>query len=62
MQAGALGCSISGAGPTLFAWALARDAHRVLEAMRREFTAGSIGIDEWLVDFDADGARVIESG
>jgi homoserine kinase len=62
MQAGALGCSISGAGPALFAWALAKDAHRVLEAMRREFTAGDVRIDEWLVDVAADGARVIESG
>ncbi|MGH8179781.1 MAG: homoserine kinase, partial [Steroidobacteraceae bacterium] len=62
MQAGALGCSLSGAGPTLFAWALAKDAHRVLEAMRREFTAATIRIDEWLVDIGPDGARVIESG
>jgi homoserine kinase len=62
MQAGALGCSISGAGPALFAWALAKDAHGVLEAMRREFVAASIRIDEWLVDVGADGARVIESG
>jgi homoserine kinase len=62
MQAGALGCSISGAGPTLFAWALAKDAHRVLEAMRREFTTAAIGIDEWLVDVGGEGARVIETG
>ena len=62
MQAGALGCSISGAGPTLFAWALAKDAHRVLEAMRREFAASSIRLDEWLVDVGTDGARIIESG
>ncbi|MGH8202522.1 MAG: homoserine kinase [Steroidobacteraceae bacterium] len=62
MEAGALGCSISGAGPTLFAWALAKDAHRVLEAMRAEFTAAAIRIDEWLVDLREEGARVIESG
>jgi homoserine kinase len=62
MRAGALGCSISGAGPTLFAWALARDAHGVLEAMRREFAAASVSIDEWLVDISGDGASVIESG
>lgn len=62
MEAGALGCSISGAGPTLFAWTLARDAHRVLEAMRREFASAAIRIDEWLVDFETDGAHVIESG
>jgi homoserine kinase len=60
--AGALGCSISGAGPTLFAWALAKDAHGVLDAMRREFAAGSVAIDEWLVDVGTDGARVVESG
>jgi homoserine kinase len=62
MQAGALGCSISGAGPTLFAWALAKDAHGVLEAMRREFATGSIRIDEWLVDVGGEGARVLDSG
>jgi len=62
IQAGALGCSISGAGPTLFAWAQAKDAHGVLEAMRREFVAGSVTVDEWLVDIGADGARVVESG
>ena len=62
MQAGALGCSISGAGPALFAWALAKDAHGVLEAMRREFAVGAVRIDEWLVDIGADGARVIEAG
>jgi homoserine kinase len=62
MQAGALGCSISGAGPTLFAWALAKDAHAVLEAMRREFTAAAIPLDEWLVDIGSEGADVIETG
>jgi homoserine kinase len=62
MQAGALGCSISGAGPTLFAWALAKDAHAVLEAMRREFAAAAIHLDEWLVDIGSEGADVIETG
>jgi homoserine kinase len=62
MEAGALGCSISGAGPALFAWALAKDAHRVLEAMRQEFAAAGTRIDEWLVDVGTDGARIIESG
>jgi len=62
MHAGALGCSISGAGPTLFAWVRAKDAHGVLESMRCEFAAASIRIDEWLVDIGADGARVVEAG
>jgi homoserine kinase len=62
MRAGALGCSISGAGPTLFAWALAKDAHRVVEAMRREFVTAAVNIDEWLVDVGAEGAQVIDYG
>ncbi|HEU5443301.1 MAG TPA: hypothetical protein VFU61_05715, partial [Steroidobacteraceae bacterium] len=62
MEAGALGCSISGAGPTLFAWALAKDAHRVVEVMRREFATAAVPIDEWLVDVGAEGAQVIDSG
>jgi homoserine kinase len=34
MATGALGCSISGAGPTVFAWALEHQAAQVLAAMR----------------------------
>src|SRR5207253_363700 len=37
MEAGALGCSISGAGPTTFAWARASNAAAVRDAMRSEF-------------------------
>ncbi len=63
MTAGALGCSISGAGPAVFAWALQKDAHAVLEAMRREFAGAATAIDEWLVDIGASaGARLLESG
>src|SRR6202012_4964133 len=38
LSAGALGCSISGAGPTCFAWCLESHAHAVCEAMVVEFT------------------------
>lgn len=58
MQAGALGCSISGAGPTMFAWALAASAPAVLEAMRREFVQESLVLDEWIVDVASPGARI----
>jgi len=60
MEAGALGCSISGAGPSMFAWTLESAAPAVLAAMRREFARHSLATDEWLVDVRSAGARVIE--
>ena len=62
MGAGALGCSISGAGPSLFAWALEPDAPGVLEAMRSQFVSRSIHVDEWVVGLASPGARVVASG
>lgn len=59
MEAGALGCSISGAGPTMFAWAMADRAPAVLQAMRNEFTKRSIEVDEWIVEINSAGARVV---
>jgi homoserine kinase len=59
MEAGALGCSISGAGPTMFAWAMADRAPAVLQAMRSEFTKRSIEVDEWIVEINSAGARVL---
>jgi len=59
MDAGALGCSISGAGPTMFAWAQAEHAEAVLATMRREFGKQSIAIDEWVVDAQSEGARLV---
>jgi homoserine kinase len=62
LAAGALGCSISGAGPTLFAWALETQAQAVLAAMRAPLVGGGAGVDEWIVDLHRDGARVVASG
>lgn len=59
MAAGALGCSISGAGPTMFAWAVEPRAKAVLEAMRAEFVKRSIEVDEWIVEINSIGARVL---
>ncbi len=61
MEAGALGCSISGAGPTMFAWALEQKAPQVLAAMRAEFTRQKIEVDSWIVEIQPTGARVVES-
>ena len=59
MGAGALGCSISGAGPAMFAWALEGSAAAVLEAMRREFEARALASSGWIVDMRRAGARLI---
>lgn len=62
LGAGALGCSISGAGPTLFAWALEGQAAQVLRAMREPFEAAGTAVDEWVVDLEREGARVVGRG
>jgi homoserine kinase len=59
IEAGALGCSISGAGPTMFAWANADRAPAVMAAMHAEFARRSIEVDEWIVEINAAGARVV---
>ena len=59
LDAGALGCSISGAGPALFSWAQAAHTDDVLAAMRAPFDKLAIGIDAWVVDIDSPGARVV---
>ena len=61
IDAGALGCSISGAGPALFAWAQGTRAAGVLAAMRVPFERLSIGVDAWVVEIDSPGARIIPS-
>lgn len=59
MAQGALGCSISGAGPSVFAWAIAERAPQVLAAMQAEFAARQIGADGWVIDINAAGARLV---
>ncbi len=62
MDAGALGCSISGAGPAMFAWALESRAEGVRAAMQREFARHSVQVDDWVAEFGSPGARVVASG
>jgi homoserine kinase len=61
MDAGALGCSISGAGPTMFAWAVSERAPAVLRAMSAELAKRSIEADKWIVEINSAGARVVAS-
>jgi len=62
MRAGALGCSISGAGPAVFAWAAASCAEPVRAAMRSEFARASVQIDDWMVEIRTTGAHILSSG
>lgn len=59
---GALGCSISGGGPSVFAWcAGAGSARDVGEAMQRAFADAGIASDVWVSDVAAPGARVVSA-
>jgi homoserine kinase len=61
MNAGALGCSISGAGPSLFAWCEGDAvADAVCGAMVRAFEACGVAADGWTCAVGGPGARVEE--
>jgi homoserine kinase len=60
ISAGALGCSISGAGPTIFAWCLESHALAVREAMVVEFSHHGLASDHWTTAIEPVGARVID--
>jgi homoserine kinase len=62
MDAGALGCSISGAGPTMFAWAVESHAATVRDAMKAQFAKRNIEVDDYIVDINDSGARVLPDG
>jgi homoserine kinase len=59
MAAGALGCSISGGGPSVFAWcADDRIAHRVRAGMMAAFGEHRLETDGWISPVDGPGARL----
>ena len=59
MANGALGCTISGAGPSMFAWSLDSDAPRVRDAMVTAFKAAGKQVDSWIVPISSTGAHVV---
>ncbi|MBK6598249.1 MAG: homoserine kinase [Proteobacteria bacterium] len=59
LAAGALGCSISGAGPTVFAWSLEAEAEAVRRDMLAQFVRAGIDADTWIVPIEPVGARVL---
>lgn len=60
MSNGALGCSISGAGPTVFAWCEAPYAEGIRSAMVAAFQEHGLESDHWVSAIDASGARVVD--
>jgi homoserine kinase len=60
MAAGALGCSISGAGPTMFAWAEEVKADRVRAAMVDAFRAEGVTCDAWVTRIEPIGAAIVK--
>lgn len=57
---GALGCSISGAGPSVFAWCEESRADTISAAMVGAFADHGLACDRWTAPLDGDGARVVE--
>lgn len=63
MEQGALGCSLSGAGPTMFAWAKSKEqAQSVRDAMEEAFAQHDVSAEAWISTIPEQGARVAESG
>jgi homoserine kinase len=61
MSAGALGCSISGAGPTIFAWAERAHTEAVRAAMVTAFLRHGLEADCWISALDSGGARLVSA-
>jgi homoserine kinase len=57
--AGALGGSLSGSGPAVFAWVLDKHAAAVSAAFRDSFASLGIASEAWTSTPDAPGARIV---
>ncbi len=58
LHAGALGCSLSGSGPSIFALAEHRDARNIASAMEQAFRVKGIECQAWVSPMTAPGAQV----
>ncbi len=57
-KAGALGCSLSGSGPSMFALCAERHARNVASAMEQACRAQGIACESWVSSMSAPGARI----
>jgi homoserine kinase len=60
MSCGALGCSISGAGPSVFAWCEAVHAAAARDAMVQAFAQHGQQSDHWVTSIEPRGARLVD--
>lgn len=59
LEAGALGCSLSGSGPAVFAWCVGEEQGRqIRERMIAAFAAEGVAARGWVSPVDAPGTRV----
>jgi homoserine kinase len=58
LDAGALGCSFSGSGPSIFAWALEADAAAVEAAMAKAFEGEGLAAHAYHAPVDSPGVRL----
>lgn len=61
LAAHACGCSISGAGPSMFAWCEQGAAGDVLAGMRAAFAQAGLDCDGWISEIGGEGARIEEA-
>lgn len=59
LEEGALGASISGGGPSVFAWCTQDRAERIARSMEQAFGAAGIDCDVWISPVAAPAARVV---
>ena len=57
-KGGALGCSLSGSGPSVFALCRSGDARNIASAMEQACRSQGIGCQSWVSPMTAPGARV----
>jgi len=57
-RSGALGCSLSGSGPSMFALCATNDARNIASAMEHACRAQGIGCQSWVSPMTAPGARI----
>ncbi len=58
LGAGALGCSFSGSGPSVFAWALESDADAVAAAMAAAFGGAGLEATAYRAPVNSGGVRL----
>lgn len=58
-KSGALGCSLSGSGPSIFALCKQGDARNTASAMEHACRAQGIACQSWVSPMDAPGARLV---